>query len=139
MIRYMRTIIEETLPHLREDISGHFTFITGALAYDEIKKIAELIMKKNSKLVIDVKRVLNKHFGETITVAGLLTGKDIIQQVKEDLGPGKILIPVNMLRSGEDVFLDDITLQQMKEELSRDIIVCEYTGEDLIEIINNNW
>ena len=37
MIRYMRTIIEETLPHLREDISGHFTFITGALAYDEIK------------------------------------------------------------------------------------------------------
>lgn len=139
MIRYMRTIIEETMPHLREDISGHFTFITGALAYDEIKKIAELIMKKNSKLVIDVKRVLNKHFGKTITVAGLLTGKDIIQQVKEDLGPGKILIPVNMLRSGEDVFLDDITLQQMKEELSRDIIVCEYTGEDLIEIINNNW
>lgn len=139
MIRYMRTAIEENLPNLRDDISGYFTFITGTLAYEEIKNTAELIMKKNSKLVIDVKKVLNKHFGETITVAGLLTGKDIIQQVKEDLGPGKVIIPANMLRSGEDVFLDDVTLQQMKEELNRDIIVCEYTGEDLIEIINKNW
>lgn len=139
MIRFMRNTIEETLPDLRNDISGHFTFITGALAYEEIKSTAELIMKKNSNLVIDVKKVLNKHFGETITVAGLLTGKDIIEQVKKDLGPGKLIIPVNMLRSGEEVFLDDVSLQDMKEELGRDIIVCEYTGEDLIEIINNNW
>ncbi|NLZ49124.1 MAG: DUF512 domain-containing protein [Clostridiales bacterium] len=139
MIRFLRNAIEENLPALRDDISGHFTFITGVLAFEEIKSTAELIMKKNNKLVIDVKKVLNKHFGETITVAGLLTGKDIISQVKGNLGPGKIIIPVNMLRSGEEVFLDDITLDEMKKELDRDIIVCEYTGEDLIEIINNNW
>ncbi|NLP29313.1 MAG: DUF512 domain-containing protein [Clostridia bacterium] len=139
MIRFLRNALEETLADLREDISGYFTFITGALAYEEIKNTAELIMKKNNNLVIDVKKVLNKRFGETITVAGLLTGKDIINQIKGDLGPGKVIIPVNMLRSGEDVFLDDVTLQEMKEEIGRDIVVCEYTGEDLIEIINNNW
>ena len=52
------------------------------LAYEEIKNTAELIMKKNNNLVIDVKKVLNKRFGETITVAGPITGKDIINQIK---------------------------------------------------------
>lgn len=138
MIRYLRECLEQTLPDLREDITGEFTMVTGVLAFEEISNTAKRIMDKNKKIKLDVKRIINYHFGETITVAGLLTGKDIINQLKGNIGPGKIIIPVNMLKSGEEVFLDDVTLKEMKEVLDREIIVCEYTGEDLIEIINSN-
>ncbi|MDP4091202.1 MAG: DUF512 domain-containing protein [Bacillota bacterium] len=138
MIRFLRDSIESTLPELRTDISGEFTFATGALAYEEILRMANTIMAKNNRINIKVKKIVNRFFGETITVAGLLTGGDIIEQLKEDLGSGKIILPVNMMKSGEEVFLDDITLDQMKDTLQRDILICEYTGEDLIDIINNN-
>lgn len=138
MIRYLRDAIESTLPNLREDIKGEFTFATGVLAYDEIVSMGNAIMAKNNKIKINVKKIINRYFGETITVAGLLTGKDIMEQVGEDLNSGKIILPVNMLKSGEKVFLDDVTLDQMQDTLQREILICEYTGEDLIDIINNN-
>lgn len=138
MIRFLRDSIESTLPNLRKDITGDFIFATGVLAYDEITGMAEAIMAKNNKIRIRVKKIINRFFGETITVAGLLTGGDIIKQLKEDLGPGKLILPVNMLKSGEEVFLDDVTLDQMKDALQREILICEYTGEDLIDIINGN-
>ena len=138
MIRFLRESIEKTLPNLRDNIEGHFTMVTGVLAFEEISSAAKLIMDRNIKITLDVKKIINKHFGETITVAGLLTGKDIIEQLKGNIGPGKIIIPVNMLKSGEEVFLDDTSLKDMRDALDREIIVCEYTGEDLIEIINSN-
>jgi putative radical SAM enzyme (TIGR03279 family) len=138
MIRFLRETIEQTLPDLREEAVGEFTLVTGLLAFEEISNIAKLIMDKNNKIKLDVKRIFNRHFGETITVAGLLTGGDILEQLKGNIGPGKIIIPVNMLRSGENVFLDDLTIKDLEVALEREIIKCEYTGEDLIEIINNN-
>jgi NifB/MoaA-like Fe-S oxidoreductase len=74
--------------------------------------------------------------GKTITVAGLLTGKDIISQLKSyDIGD-YVIISRNMLRSGEDIFLDDITVEAMEVALNRKLIIADYSGEDLIEKIN---
>ena len=56
--------------------------VTGELAYDEIKKSADRIMEHNPSIKIDVYKVINNFFGNTITVAGLLTGTDIIDQLK---------------------------------------------------------
>ena len=64
-----------------------------------------------------VYRVVNHFFGETINVAGLITGQDLIAQLKgKDLGE-RLLIPANMLRSGEQVFLDDVTVAQAEAAL----------------------
>lgn len=137
MIRLFRDTIEEDVNSiLRKDIAGSFTFITGASAYKEIKLAANKIMAKNNKIKINVEKIRNNFFGETITVAGLLTGKDIIEQLRDKILNDIVIIPKNMLRAGEKIFLDDITLDSMSNQLERPIVVCNYTGEGLIDLIN---
>ena len=73
-------------------------------------------------LHIFVKEIENRFFGETITVSGLITGKDLTEQLLESRDQGEklgdtLLIPENMLRMGEQVFLDDMTLQEAEEKL----------------------
>ena len=65
----------------------------------------------------EVYPISNEFFGRTITVSGLITGRDLIAQLKgRDLGQ-RLLIPSNMLRSGEQVFLDDVTLGEVEAAL----------------------
>lgn len=138
MIRMFRDNITSTLPNLEKASTGSFTIITGALAFNEINAAAHKIMEHNRSIKLEVAKITNKLFGETITVAGLLTGKDIIEQTdKINLGEF-VLIPQNMLRGGEEVFLDDITVEELEKALNRKIIICDYTGEDLIELINTH-
>lgn len=138
MIRMFRDNITSSLTNLDKANKGSFTIITGTLAYNEIKAAANKIMEHNSSIKLEALKITNKLFGETITVAGLLTGRDIIEQTK-DLNLGEfVLIPQNMLRGGEEVFLDDITVDGLEEALNRKIIICDYTGEDLIELINTH-
>ncbi|MBU5484973.1 DUF512 domain-containing protein [Clostridium sp. MSJ-11] len=136
MIRIFRDNIEDNIPNLRKNIKGKFTFITGALAYNELKKCKDKIEENNSNIKIDVIKVINNFFGETITVAGLITGKDIMEALDKNQVGDYIFIPRNMLRAGDDVFLDDITLKDLENYYGRKVIVCEYTGEDLIENLN---
>ena len=80
-------------------------------------------------------KVGNDFFGERITVAGLLTGQDIIAQLKdEDLGD-EILLPCNVLRMGEDVFLDDITLTELKRTLQVQADIVKSSGQDLLNAV----
>jgi putative radical SAM enzyme (TIGR03279 family) len=145
MIRLLRSVINEDIVKLKHNIKGSFTFITGQSAYVEILKVAQIITTCNKKINIDVKKIINNFFGETITVAGLLTGTDIIKQLAgENLGQ-YLIIPSNMLRSGyelgdneEQIFLDDITISDLEKSLKRKVLICDYSGEDLIHIINQN-
>ena len=97
-----------------------------------------MVMDKFKGLKIKVIPIKNKFFGETITVAGLLTATDIIEQLKgEDLGDG-LLITKAMLKADEDIFLDNITLEELKEILGTDIIVTKVDGHEFIEVFTNN-
>lgn len=137
MIRLLRETINIEKKELRQDIKGEFTFITGASAFNEIENMAEALMEVNNNLKINSYKIINNFFGETITVAGLLTGKDIIGQL-EGKSLGKYLIITrNMLRAGEKVFLDDITVEDMEKALNVEIVIVNYTGEGLVNIINN--
>lgn len=141
--RLFRNNIVNSVSNLIKNISGSFTIVTGELAYDEVKEAANLIMKANSQIIINVEKIINNFFGKTITVAGLITATDIIEQLEnEELGK-YIIIPDCMLRKGyelaedtEKVFLDNITVEELGKTLKRKIIVCDYTGEDLVNIIN---
>jgi putative radical SAM enzyme (TIGR03279 family) len=136
MIRLFRDNLDKTISNLRQNTVGSFTLITGASAFKEIKAAADRIIAANPKINVNVIKIINKLFGETITVAGLLTGKDIISQLDSNDTGDYVIISRNMLRSGEDIFLDDITVEAMETALNRKIIIADYSGEDLIEKIN---
>ncbi|MFL0195981.1 DUF512 domain-containing protein [Clostridium sp. WILCCON 0269] len=145
MVRIFRDNITNELKNLSAKVKGSFTFITGALAYEEIKSSTEKIMKKNPRIIINVKKIINNFFGNTITVAGLVTAKDILEQLKYETLGSYLIIPDCMLRKGYElsesqkrVFLDDVTLEELESSLNRKILVCDYTGKNLIQTINEN-
>ena len=77
--------------------------------------------------------IVNDFFGHTIDVAGLVTGGDLIAQLKgRDLG-ARLLIPVNMLRHGGDVFLDDLHVGDVEAALGVPVTVVEQDGFDLLD------
>lgn len=144
MVRCFRDAIDETLEDLNLDINESFSIVTGALSYDELVKASEKIKKKNSKVKLDVYKIINNYFGETITVAGLLTGTDIINQLKGIINTKYLIMSNNMFRKGyelayndEQIMLDDIKIKDIESALNVKVIVVDYTGEDLIEKINS--
>lgn len=135
MIRLFRDSIEETLEDLAAG-RGSYTFVTGTSAYAEVKAAADQITAANGDIQINTVRVKNDFFGHSITVAGLLTGQDVIKNVKAASVGDYLVMPRNMFRAGEEVMLDDVTIQDLEAELNTRVIVVDYTGEDLIEKIN---
>ena len=113
---------------------------TGKLAFPVMREAAEKMMELCPGLTIWVYAIRNDFFGETITVSGLITGQDMIAQLKErqqageDLGE-TLLIPSNMLRSGEQVFLDDVTVGDVEQALGLTVKVVESGGEDFVAAV----
>ncbi|WP_368254656.1 DUF512 domain-containing protein [Clostridium paraputrificum] len=140
--RCFRDAIESDLDILDLNKKGSYTMITGALAYDEVKSAAQKIVKKNPKIHIDVFKIINNFFGNTITVNGLLTGGDIIEQLKGKIRTPYLFMADNMFRRGyelapqDSIMLDDLTIDDIEKALDVKVIVCDYTGEDLISLIN---
>ena len=98
-----------------------------------------MVEKKYSNTHIYVYAIENEFFGKNITVSGLLTGQDILKQLSEGevkLGE-RLLLPGNVLRSGEEVFLDDMKLSELAEKLNVRIQVPKNTGESLLYNILN--
>ena len=94
-----------------------FSVATGVSAAPFIDQICKRPKKSSPQLQGRVYPIRNRLFGETITVSGLVTGQDLIAQLKgQELGQ-RLLIPSNMLRSGESVFLDDVTVADVEREL----------------------
>ncbi|MGL4108080.1 DUF512 domain-containing protein [Clostridium sp. LP20] len=140
--RCFRNTIERELMNLDLKSKGSYTMVTGTLAFNEIKRAADNIVNKNPNIQIDVFKIINNFFGETITVNGLLTGTDIIEQLKGKIRTPYLIMADNMFRRGyelapqESIMLDDLTIEDIERELDVKVIVCDYTGEDLISLIN---
>lgn len=142
MIRLLRDNIDENINDLDISVSGSITIPTGASAFNEIKAVADKIMEKNPKIKIDVIKIINDYFGDTITVTGLLTGTDIIKQLKE-YEVQNLLMCNTMFRKGyelgdykENIMLDNITVEDIEKTINTKVTIVDYTGEDLIDIIN---
>ncbi len=137
MSRLLRDEFDSCYTELDGDdgLSRHKTIVTGVLAEDMMKDMVEQLKEKYPKLNIIVKPIINHYFGEQITVSGLLTGIDIIQQLQgEDLGD-EILLPMNLLRSGEETLLDDLTATDIEKALQVKASVVKSTGQALIRNI----
>lgn len=122
---------KELLPDTKEHHKR--TLATGRLAAPFIEQMAKDCMKEFPNYEIEVVAIRNDFFGEMITVSGLLTGQDIVTQLKEkDLGE-LLLLPCNLLRSGEEVFLDDMTLDEVKDALQVEVDIVKSSGQDLLD------
>lgn len=108
---------------------------TGEAAYPLIKSLGEKAEKKIDGLTVLPVKVRNRFFGENITVAGLITGKDLTDALKEYVDGSDVLISSSMLRSEGDVFLDDMTLEEAERILKCKIIPIENDGEKLLRSI----
>ncbi len=119
--------------------SGKYEFevsiATGVLAYDMIKKMSDMLGEKISGLKIHCYKIINHFFGEKITVSGLITGTDLIEQLKEKELGSRLLLPNNILRSGEDVFLDDYTLKEVSEAIGTEIVITPSDGKGFVDSV----
>ena len=114
------------------------TAVTGVAAYPLIKSTVDMAENKWHNFNGNVFGIENNFFGERITVAGLVTGRDIIEQLKgKELGD-ELLIPSNMLRFERDLFLDDTSVEELSEALSVKVKVCEPDGYSFIECLSGN-
>ena len=134
----MRLLETEFMAALRlaepdEGMGGRFTIATGVAAAPLLEKLLQTAHKKCGKIDGRVYAVVNDFFGHTIDVAGLVTGGDLIAQLRgKDLGE-RLLIPHTMLRHGEGVFLDDVTLEQASEALGVPVTPIGGSGGELLD------
>lgn len=111
------------------------TIACGESAAPFLKKLCEKLSEKFPKVCVNVRPIVNDFFGHMINVTGLIVGRDLTAQLKgRDLGE-EVLISSSMLRSGEEVFLDDMTLDEAKEILGVPVTPCDNSGEDLLRKI----
>jgi len=110
---------------------------TAKLAYPTICSLAGEVMDRYPWLSVSVHCIRNDFFGEMITVSGLMTGQDIIAQLKdEDLGQ-VLFLPENVLRAGEEVLLDDLTLSDLAEAIGRPVEIIESEGKNFVDKLLN--
>ena len=112
-----------------------FSIATGLSAGPFLAQLVDMAREKCDKIKGTVYPIVNHFFGETITVAGLVTGGDLIDQLRgKDVGE-RLLIPANMLRAGERVFLDDVSLDDVERELGVPVIPVAQDGYELLDAI----
>jgi putative radical SAM enzyme (TIGR03279 family) len=111
------------------------SLVTGVAAYPMIKEQIDKLCKICPNLNVDIYEIKNYFFGESITVSGLLTGKDIYEQLKDKPLGEELLIPHNCLRHGEEVFLCGMTVSELSEKLSVPVRTSGQDGYELCEAI----
>lgn len=111
------------------------SIVTGKLAYPYIQDMAKRMEEVFPFLALTVYPITNEFFGERITVSGLLTGQDIVKQLTGKKLGERLLLPENVLRSGETVFLDDLTLEDLEKALQVRVDIVKSSGRSFINTV----
>ena len=111
------------------------TVATGEAAAPTLTALADAASRKIKGLSVEVRAIRNDFFGHSITVAGLLTGKDLLAQLKGEALGDELLIPASTLRAGEDVFLCDMTRSELAESLGVSVIPVGADGAEFLSAL----
>ena len=138
MVRLLKEEVDAYLKRLPGDArKRRVTIATGELAAPYLREHVASIRGKYPNVEVQVITVKNEFFGGKITVAGLLTGQDLVKQLKgKDLGE-ELLLSINMLKSDEPIFLDDMTVEQLQTALQIKVSIVESSGNDFVNCILN--
>ena len=135
----LRLLHEEVMDALDEKTDDgkeeELSIATGRLPYPYLDKLVKGIMKVYPGRKVHIYPIRNDFFGEKITVAGLITGQDLIAQLKDKPLGDRLILPSVMFKSGEEVFLDDITKTQAEDALQSPINRVKSSGYDLVDAI----
>ena len=136
LVRSLQTEFEEALEELVPDERvRNLSLATGVLAAPVIESLIKKLNIKFPNVKVKVYTITNNYFGPLITVAGLLTGKDIIEQLQGKELYDALLLPGVLLRSGEDVLLDDVTVSDIERSLQTKVRIVQSDGKSLIDAI----
>lgn len=136
MLRLMTDEVEAELTKRADDgASEEISIATGRLAYPFIRSYADGVQKKYPGRTIHVYPIENRFFGEMITVSGLITGQDLMAQLAGKPLGSRLLLPESMFRSGEEVFLDDITRTEVQNALQVRVDIVKSSGYDFVEAL----
>lgn len=140
MLRLQEREFHEALEEARLSESSklfekHCTIATGKLAGPFLKELVKDLNAVYPNIHVDVVEVTNDFFGPQITVSGLLTGQDIVAQLKNRTLGSELLLPVNVLRSGEDVLLDDMHINEIEKTLQVPVRIVQSNGNDLFDAL----
>ncbi len=136
LLRSLQDEVDQALEDAPESVSPRrITLATGTAAEAFHKHLAGQIMKKYPMLDIRVVGIVNRFFGETITVAGLVTAGDLIDQLRgRELGE-ELLIPRVMLKADEPIFLDDLSVSDVERELDIKVTAVRNDGFEYLDAI----
>ena len=138
MLRLMETEFRSALKLSDEPDGVPFAIATGTAAAPFFEGLLALAKEKYPKLDGRVYAIQNDFFGHTITVAGLVTGQDLIAQLKDKYLGARLFVSQNMLRRQEMDFLDDVTLEQAVRALGVPIYPTEQDGFALWDAISGD-
>jgi NifB/MoaA-like Fe-S oxidoreductase len=139
MIALLRECFREEL-HSWEGTpdTARTVLVSGTAAAPFIRELVAEATAKYPSLNAEVVAIKNEFFGENITVSGLVTGGDLIRQLK-GVPMDRLLVPANMLRREGDCFLDDVTVEQVASELGTVVeIIPETDGATLFAALVND-
>ena len=136
MLRLLETEVKDALKEeTAVDTTEELSIATGTLAAPFIEQHARMVCDKFPGRTIHVYPIVNHFFGEQITVAGLITGQDLIAQLKGKPLGKRLLLPECMFRSGEEVFLDDLTRQDVQNALQVQVDIVKSSGQDFVNAV----
>ena len=137
----MLRLLQEEFSEALSDATGNaglekeVSIATGRLAAPFLEQMMEQLTEKFPHICVHVYPIRNDFFGEMITVSGLLTGQDLKKQLSVVPLGEKLLLPCNMVRSEEQDFLDDVTVEELEKTLQVPIDIVKSSGVDLLDAI----
>lgn len=138
MVRLLLDECREALEELKKEAfprpagQREISLATGKLAAPFLKKICAWIEEQYPQVHVHIHTIINRFFGEEITVAGLITGQDLVEQLKGRKLGSELLLSSVMFRSGEEVFLDDMTREDAQMALQVPINIVKSSGQDFV-------
>ena len=137
MIAYLTDDVKWALEELENDENPNHTVTVacGTGVFPFMKKIMAMINEKFPNITINTQPIKNNFFGGGVNVSGLVTGGDLINQLKGKNIGERLIIPSSMLRFENDLFLDDVSTDNVERELKVELIAVNNNGADLVNAI----
>lgn len=137
LIRKFEDEFLEELEYIEKATFGNIHIVTSVSARSMMERLCEIFFTKTGK-TINVHTIVNNFFGDTVTVAGLIAGKDIIEQLKSKKISGKLLIPASMLRMDTDQFLDDTKVADIEHALNVRVVAVPVDGAAFAKVLTED-